>query len=105
MVYPVREVRTYPDRSQVRGRRWQPRREHDVKRDTQNRLSIAEVQRLERLLEGDPRTEEMILRFITDKYGAESLLDLTPKVAEQIVRRPADFIRAAKQHCEPELGF
>ena len=69
------------------------------------RLHTADVLRLEVVLGGDPVTEGMILRFIADKYGARNLLYLPPKVADQILRRPADFIRAAKQHCEPELGF
>jgi len=56
-------------------------------------------------LGGDPVTEEMILRFIADRYGARNLFYLPPKVAAEALRRPADFIRAAKRHCEPELAF
>lgn len=37
----------------------------------------------------------MILRFIADKYG----------VAKEILKRPTDFIQAAKNHCESELQF
>ena len=70
-----------------------------------NRLSPREVERLHNALGGDPRTEEMILRFIGDRWGAKNLFYLPPKVAAEALRRPADFIRAAKQYCEPELPF
>ena len=69
------------------------------------RLPVSVVERLHRLLGGDPRIEEMILRFIAEKYGAQNLFYLPEKVAQEICRRPADFIRAAKQYCEPELTF
>lgn len=67
------------------------------------RLPVATVQRIERLVGGDPVTEEQILRFIGARYDARSLLYLPPHVAAEILKRPADFIRAAKQYCEPEL--
>jgi hypothetical protein len=69
------------------------------------RLSVQTVERLHRLLGGDVRVEEMILRFIADRYGAKNLLYLPPQVAKEILKRPADFIQAAKNHCEPELNF
>ena len=69
------------------------------------RLSVQTVERLHRLLAGDPRVEGMILRFIADRYRARTLLHLPPHVAREILRRPADFIRAAKEYCEPELKF
>lgn len=69
------------------------------------RLSVQTVERLHRLLGGDERVEGMILRFIADNYGAATLLHLPPHIAREILKRPADFIRAAKQHCEPELKF
>ena len=28
-----------------------------------------------------------------------------PAVAKEILKRPADFIQAAKNYCEPELKF
>jgi hypothetical protein len=68
-------------------------------------LSVATVQRIERLVGGDPVTEGEILRFIAARYGAENLLYLPPHVAVEICRRPADFIRAAKQYCQPELAL
>ena len=69
------------------------------------RLQTADVLRLHRVLEGDPRTEELIMRFIADKFGAVSLSYLPINVAEQILQRPADFIRAAKLHGQPELNL
>jgi hypothetical protein len=54
-------------------------------------------------LEGDGRVEAMVLSFIKHRYGAENLFYLPPHVAREILKRPADFIQAAKQHCEPEL--
>ncbi len=57
------------------------------------------------LLEGDVRVEAMILQFIAERYGVRDLLHLPAKVAEAALKRPADFIRAAKNHCEPELKF
>lgn len=69
------------------------------------RLSVQTVEHLHRLLGGDAQVEDMVLRFIADRYQAKSLLHLPPHIAKEIIRRPADFIRAAKQHCEPELTF
>ena len=69
------------------------------------RLSVQTVERLHRLLGGDARGEEMILRFIADHYGAAGLLYLPTNVAKEILKRPADFIQAAKNYCEPELKF
>ena len=69
------------------------------------RVSVQTVERLHRLLGGDARVEEMILRFIADHYGAAGLLYLPTNVAKEILKRPADFIQAAKNYCEPELKF
>jgi hypothetical protein len=68
-------------------------------------LSVSEVERLERLLGGDPHVEGMVLQFIAEKYGAPNLIYLPKAVAQQVYRRPTDFLRAVKQYCEPELGF
>jgi hypothetical protein len=70
-----------------------------------DRLTVGEVERLHQLLGGDPRTEEMVLQFIANKYGAKNLIYLPRRVAKQVFERPADFLRAVKRHCEPELGF
>ncbi len=67
------------------------------------RVSVATVQRIERLVGGDRVTEEQILRFIEARYGARSLFCLPGFVAGEICRRPADFIRAAKRYSEPEF--
>ena len=69
------------------------------------RLPVQVVEHLHRLLGGDAHVEDMVLQFIADKYDAKNLLYLPPHVASQIIKRPADFLRAAKQHCEPELPF
>ena len=69
------------------------------------RLAVGTVELLHRMLAGDGLSEGMILRFIGDQWGARSLFYLPRKVAIEALRRPADFIRAAKNHCEPELNF
>jgi len=58
-----------------------------------------------RLLEGDRRTEEQIVHFLRTKYGAQTVLDIPAKVAAEIIRRPADFVRAAQEFWEPGLPF
>ncbi len=50
-----------------------------------------------------PVTERQVLSFIADRYGARSLFHLPPRVAEQVCKRPGDFVRAVKRYCEPEL--
>lgn len=69
------------------------------------RLPVHLVEHLHRLLGGDARVEEMVLRFIADRYGVTDLMRLPAKVALEIIKRPADFLTAAKNHCEPELSF
>ena len=70
-----------------------------------SRLPVQTVERIQRLVGGDARVEEMILRFIASRYRAKSLIYLPPHVAKEILKRPADFIQAAKAYCEPELKF
>ena len=77
----------------------------EISNPATGRLSVQTVERLHRLLGGDVRVEEMVLRFIADRYGAKNLLYLPPQVAKEILKRPADFIQAAKNYCEPELNF
>ncbi len=67
------------------------------------RLPVGTVLRIERLVGGDPVVEDQVLRFIAARYGAKNLLYLPRHVAAEICKRPADFIRAAKQYCQPEL--
>lgn len=69
------------------------------------RLPVQTVERLHRAVGGDALVEEMILRFIADRYGSRNLCYLPSTVARAALKRPADFIRAAKQFCEPELKF
>ena len=69
------------------------------------RIGAATVLRIERLVGGDPVTEDQILRFIGARYGARSLFYLPSHVAAAVCKRPADFIRAAKQYCQPELAL
>lgn len=69
------------------------------------RLRVRDVQRIHDAVGGDPVTEEMILRFIADKFRAKNFFHVSPKVAAEILRRPVEFIRAAKKHCEPTLPF
>ena len=76
-----------------------------IEHRTEVRLPVQTVEHLHRLLSGEARVEDMALRFIADRYGAKSLLELPAHVATEIIKRPADFIRAVKQHCEPELKF
>ena len=69
------------------------------------KLSAATVERIHRAVGGDPVVEEMILRFAASRYGARNLLHLPSHVAAEVLKRPPDFIRAAKRFCEPELPF
>lgn len=69
----------------------------------EGRVSVATVQRIERLVGGDRVTEDMILKFIAARYGARSLLWLPRHVAAEVCRRPGDFVRAAKRFSQPEL--
>ena len=70
---------------------------------TLNRLPATTVDYIHRLVGGDPVTEDRILRFIAAQYGAKNLFYLPPNAAAQVRKRPADFIRAANQYCQPEL--
>lgn len=69
------------------------------------RLSVQTVERLHRLLGGDAHVEGLVLQFIAERYGAKDLLHLPAAVAEAVLKRPGDFLRAVKEHCEPELKF
>ena len=68
-------------------------------------INAREVERLHHALGGDPVTEEMILRFIGARWEAMNLFYLPPKVAAEALRRPVDFLRAAKEYCQPELDL
>jgi hypothetical protein len=62
------------------------------------RLSVQTVERLHRLLAGDPATEQAIMDFIQARWQARDLFDIPERVAREIINRPTDFIRAAKEH-------
>jgi hypothetical protein len=69
------------------------------------RLPVDVVQHIHRLVGGDARTEKMVEDFIKFRWQAQNLFYIPPKVASEIIRRPADFLTAVKNHCEPELSF
>lgn len=69
------------------------------------RLPVAMVIRLHRSVGGDPGTEDFVLRFIGAHWNARSLFHLPARVAQQILQRPADFIRAARLYGQPELSL
>jgi hypothetical protein len=77
----------------------------EISNPATGRMSVQTVERLHRLLGGDPHVEGMVLQFIASRYGAKDLFHLPPQVAREILKRPADFLRAVKEHCEPELRF
>jgi hypothetical protein len=66
-------------------------------------LPLSTVESMHQALGGDPKVAEMNLSFIKYKYGARSLGSLPEHVAAPLVKRPADFIQAAKDYCEPEF--
>jgi len=70
---------------------------------SKGRLPAATVQRIERLVGGDAAMEDKVLRFIGARYGARGLLYLPRHVAAEVLKRPADFIRAVKVYSQPEL--
>ena len=58
-----------------------------------------------RLVGGDARVEKMVDDYIAFRWGAKNLFYVPPNVAGEIIRHPADFLTAAKNHAEPELSF
>jgi len=69
------------------------------------RVPVGDVLRIERLIGGDPITEDLVLRFIAKRWSARSLVFLKPKVAREIAKRPKDFLDHVKAHFAPVLGF
>jgi len=69
------------------------------------RLSVQTVERLHRLLGGAVPVEQQVLDYIGFRWKAKNLFYIPEKFAREILKRPADFLRAAKSHCEPELPF
>ena len=68
-------------------------------------ISAGTALHIMRLLEGDEMTEEKIMQFLKERYGATTVLEIPPRVASEIIRRPGDFVRAARRWCEPELAL
>lgn len=60
-------------------------------------IPVWQVENLHKVIGGDPETEEAIMVFIRRKWGAKSLCYLPENVANEILRRPADFIAKAKK--------
>ena len=69
------------------------------------RLPVPVVEHLHRLVGGDARVEKMVDDYIAFRWGAKNLFYVPPNVAGEIIRHPADFLTAAKNHAEPELSF
>ena len=69
------------------------------------RLPVQVVEHLHRFVGGDARVEKMVLDYIAFRWKAPNLFYIPPKAAGEIIRRPADFLKAAKNHAEPELQF
>ena len=69
------------------------------------RLPVDVVEHIHRLVGGDALGEQRALDFIGAEFRARNLLYVPAKVAGEIIRRPADFILAAKRHAAPELNF
>ena len=69
------------------------------------RLPVDLVRALDRLLAGDPVTEQLVLDFIAARWGAPSLFFLPRPVADAARARHLDFLRAARRHTQPEMEF
>jgi hypothetical protein len=72
---------------------------------TRERLPVQTVERLHRLLGGEPFSEGIVLRFIRERWGARSLIYLPPAEAARALANPTGFLSEAKAHCEMEVGF
>lgn len=76
--------------------------------DTQNapeRLPLATVRHLDRVLGGDPVTEDLVVQYIGARWGARNLFYVPRDKAAEILKNPADFIRRLKRRSQPELAF
>lgn len=51
---------------------------------------------LMRQLGGDPETEQAVMVFIRRKWGVKNLWRLPARIADEIIKRPADFLKRAK---------
>ncbi|MEI6195336.1 MAG: hypothetical protein WCS42_13510 [Verrucomicrobiota bacterium] len=68
-----------------------------------SRLPVDVVEHIHRLVGGDARTEDMVLDYVEFRWKKRDLFYIPAAAATQIIRRPADFLTAAKIYSEPEL--
>jgi hypothetical protein len=47
----------------------------------------------------------MVLDYIAFRWKAESLFYIPERFAREIMKRPDDFLKAARRHSQPELGL
>ena len=69
------------------------------------RLPVATGRRLDRVLGGDPMTEELVVQYIEARWRAKNLVYVPREKAAKILKNPADFIRSLKRRSQPELAF
>jgi hypothetical protein len=69
------------------------------------RLPVATVLHLDRVLGGDPVTEDLVIQYIGARWKATSLFYVPRDKAVLILKGPADFIRSLKRRSQPELAF
>jgi hypothetical protein len=63
-------------------------------------LPLHYIHQLHRVLEGDPVQEGWVLDYILHRWKAPSLLYLPPDIAVEILKRPASFLKKAKEYSE-----
>ena len=69
------------------------------------RVSVSDVLRMERVIGGDPVTEDLVLRFIQQECGARSLCYVPSSWVTAIAHRPQDFLAKVRNKYAPELSF
>jgi len=62
-----------------------------------NRLPLQTMHILHQLLGGVATTETQVLDFIEAHYGVRNLFYLSHRLAGEIIKRPHDFLKAAKK--------
>jgi hypothetical protein len=68
-------------------------------------IPIETVQKLQRLLGKDKKTEDMVVNFISAKWGAKNLARITEKQAEAIINRPQAFLKACEEVWRDDVPF
>ncbi len=71
----------------------------------QVRLPLATVRHLDRVLGGDPVTEDLVVQYIAARWGARNLFYVPRDKAADILKNPAAFIGSLKRRSQPELAF